>query len=1431
MTRHNLLRLLLLLGLAAHAPFLRAQLLQPQTVMISHTDVQGGEITGSCGTIPDADTAADYSPDALCSLNLFGIELLKWSCSGSTAEACIGPPDNVLPGDSYETDGAHFLTTQVFDFAFNIWVDVWGYSTPGFGHCPGNECFYTSTGLQVDVQNPTIALATTFDPYTTSSVSPLTQTAFAGQSYLFTATNSTGGPSIWSVSGGGLNGPGSVSVNPNGLSATYTAPSTISTAAQAFVEACNSDTAHGQDCPFVTVNLTPLTVTIDQGSFTELLPGNTKQFTASVAPSLGPQTVTWSLLSNPNGAGAITSGGLFTAQPVIQDEDVIVQACSTVDSNRCATTTVSVPFAVVNVNGPAQTILASIGTQEQFIASVAGPTQLQNIAVQWTATASLGPAPTIDVNGLFTVPATPINDVTTVTIKACLVLQPANCGTFFLTMVPPVAFTMTNSSWASGESTPITITGTGLGTAPTVTPNDPRITFQQTSISFIPGVSTTIQGNISVPLMSIGENTGLTVTSSINQAPISQQQASRPATVVPVTISVSVVPTSASLLVTQAQQFTPTVSCLTKNKLVCSVPQAVTCSINPVVGTMNSSSCLYSAPSTLAALQTINGKACSVFSPASCSANIPITLTPISVSVTPINGGQLIAGQTEQFTAVLTNSPGNNQGVTWSISPAVGSIDPVTGIYTAPNPVPSALTVTVTACSIVDTSRCGSSPVNLVPVSVAVGPATASLNPSGQQQFSATVTGATSQNVTWSISPSTLGTITATGLYTAPPPPNDFQQTVTVSACSTVTPVPPNPCGTAQVTLLPSPDFSVAVAPSPIAVTPSGSATYNVTVTPLNGFTGTVNLSGSSSPAGPVPSFSPSSVTITSGALTSTLTVATNASTAIQNYTITATGNGTGFTHTASVVLSVVDFALSATPGSQTASGGGSATYTVTSTALNGFNFNVPLAASGQPQGVVPIFTPPSITGPGTSTLSLPISNTTAPGNYPITVSGTSTAGGGSDTRTASPVTLTVAPVITALSPAAGPVSTLVTISGTNFGPTPAGNTVTFNSVSAAISSWSDTSIVAQVPIGVQAGNVSVVVTANGVSSNSAAFTVTVSIVGLSQSSGPVGSSVTISGTGFGAAQGSSTVTFNGSPATPTSWSPTSIVAPVPSGLVPGGAPIVVTVGGISSNSAGFTVTPGISSLSPGYGAVGSLVTITGTSFGTTQGTGTVTFNGVNATVSSWSNASVVAAVPAGATTGNVVVTAVDAVTGAGVPSNAAQFIVTAPTTFDLTSASSTTPGLMQLSTTVGSSASLLSPNLSNQPAGDYLIQAFDTQAGVPNSANTWPAGLNGTFIVWMKQVAGTPGTLFPEVRLFLNSLTGTPICSSIGATALSTTNTQYSLSCAPASNITLSPTDRYYLWVGVSSTAASSTALQGQLGVGLQVRGRPVSSVTVPIQ
>ncbi len=90
---------------------------------------------------------------------------------------------------------------------------------------------------------------------------------------------------------------------------------------------------------------------------------------------------------------------------------------------------------------------------------------------------------------------------------------------------------------------------------------------------------------------------------------------------------------------------------------------------------------------------------------------------------------------------------------------------------------------------------------------------------------------------------------------------------------------------------------------------------------------------------------------------------------------------------------------------------------------------------------------------------------------------------------------------------------------------------------------------------------------------------------------------------------------------------------------------------------------PNITSLSPTKGPEGTLVTISGTNFGITQGSSIVTFNGVTASIGSWSDTNIVAIVPAGAMTGPVVVTV------NGIASLGMKFVVidTTPPVWDTT--------------------------------------------------------------------------------------------------------------------------------------------------------------------
>jgi uncharacterized membrane protein len=184
-----------------------------------------------------------------------------------------------------------------------------------------------------------------------------------------------------------------------------------------------------------------------------------------------------------------------------------------------------------------------------------------------------------------------------------------------------------------------------------------------------------------------------------------------------------------------------------------------------------------------------------------------------------------------------------------------------------------------------------------------------------------------------------------------------------------------------------APDFTISASPSSNTVLPGGCVSYTVTTTALNGFTGTISLSQSGAPSGSSATFNPLTI---AGAGSSTLTVCTSSSTPAGSYTITITGISGSVNHSTPVILTVQDFSILGSPSSQTVTPGTGTSYTVSTTALNGFTGVISLSVSGFPSGASATFNPTSISGTGSSTLTVTTSSSTPGGTYPLTITGTS---------------------------------------------------------------------------------------------------------------------------------------------------------------------------------------------------------------------------------------------------------------------------------------------------------------------------------------------------------------------------------------------------------------------------------------------------------
>ena len=187
----------------------------------------------------------------------------------------------------------------------------------------------------------------------------------------------------------------------------------------------------------------------------------------------------------------------------------------------------------------------------------------------------------------------------------------------------------------------------------------------------------------------------------------------------------------------------------------------------------------------------------------------------------------------------------------------------------------------------------------------------------------------------------------------------------------------------------PAPDFTIAAGPSSQGVGQTGSTSYTATVTAINGFAGPVNLSASGFGLGATGSFSPNPIV---GSVSAILTVTTIAA-ATGSFPLMITGTSGSLSHSTGVTLVVTpppDFAISVAPGSQSVTQGGGTSYTLTVGGQNGFGGIVGFTATGFGAGAFGTFSPTSVNGSGSSTLSVTTTAIAATGSFTLTVTGSS---------------------------------------------------------------------------------------------------------------------------------------------------------------------------------------------------------------------------------------------------------------------------------------------------------------------------------------------------------------------------------------------------------------------------------------------------------
>jgi len=376
-------------------------------------------------------------------------------------------------------------------------------------------------------------------------------------------------------------------------------------------------------------------------------------------------------------------------------------------------------------------------------------------------------------------------------------------------------------------------------------------------------------------------------------------------------IAVTISPATATLNGGGTQQFTATVT-NTKNM---SVTWSASCTAGGAACGAISAAGLYTAPAVVASSTTVTVTATSA-ADTTKTATATVTLTPISVTVAPATKS-LDGGGTQQFTATVNAT--TNTAVTWSVTctaggAACGNIS-TSGLYTAPAIVAASATVTVKATSSADNTKSGTATVTLNPITVSVGPATATMTAaSAAQLFTATVGATTNLAVTWSVTctgGTACGTITTGGLY-SPPAVVATTTTVTVKATSVAD---GTKTGTATVTLNP---LTITVAPTTKTLTATLTQSFTATITgnPNTAVTWTATCTAGGAACG----------VITTAGLYTAPTVVVNTTTV----TITATSVAdTTKSATATVTLNPLSVAVS--PG----------TVSLTATATQQFGANI----------------------------------------------------------------------------------------------------------------------------------------------------------------------------------------------------------------------------------------------------------------------------------------------------------------------------------------------------------------------------------------------------------------------------------------------------------------------------------------------------------
>ena len=559
-----------------------------------------------------------------------------------------------------------------------------------------------------------------------------------------------------------------------------------------------------------------------------VLLGEPQAFSATVGEAAN-SAVIWSVngITGGNAAlGTVDAGGRYTAPANLPaPASVSVRATSALDTTKSSAAVVTITSDISVLISP-QAAPVELGASRPF-AGIVNSAGNPNREIAWALSGdgctgnSCG---TVDASGMYAAPQILVAPPS-VSLRATSVADPSKSSVGTIVVTSSFSLALTGpSSVSAGDTAAFSATLT-----PVASSNPSRMISWSVAGTGCTGAAcgfVSSSGVFTAPALAPSPaNVQIIATPEADRS----KAASFSVSILPV-IRVSVSPTNASLGLGAAQTLQATVTGARDTTVTWDVNGIV--GGNSTVGTVQNSqtdpdNTSYASPQSMPAGGSVSVRARSNADP-SVSASASITIIgSVGVLLTPASAS-LAIGERQTFSASVTNS--SNQNVNWQVNgipggnlatgricaPASEPCLPVSAgnggsvDYIAPDGLPSPNPVTITATSQVGGKPSASASVTILPhVAVSVQPGNAMMASSGQERFTATVTGSSNQQVTWTLSgagcgaPGSCGSIDSSGLFSAPSgaPSPDLIYIIATSSED------PSQSGTAAVTITSGPSI------------------------------------------------------------------------------------------------------------------------------------------------------------------------------------------------------------------------------------------------------------------------------------------------------------------------------------------------------------------------------------------------------------------------------------------------------------------------------------------------------------------------------------------------------------------------------------------------------------------------------------------------